>query len=58
MLRENGAKGNKLEKGYLAMLYRGKFSADNLRDELSVYVGERLGDEEGGVPDKTGFLKQ
>jgi len=40
-------------------LYRGRFSTDELRDELRSYVSENLG-EEGGVlvGDETGFLKQ
>jgi SRSO17 transposase len=40
-------------------LYRGRFSADEIRDKLREYVGEKLG-EEGGVlvVDETGFLKQ
>jgi len=40
-------------------LYRGRFSADNLRDHLREYVNEKLGDENGVlVVDDTGFLKQ
>ena len=40
-------------------LYRGKFSADNLRDELRVYVNSKIGEEDGVlVVDETGFLKQ
>ena len=40
-------------------LYRGRFSADNLRDELRSYVSENLGEEDGViVVDETGFLKQ
>jgi len=40
-------------------LYRGQFSADELRDELRGYVSEKLGDEDGVlVVDETGFLKQ
>jgi SRSO17 transposase len=40
-------------------LYRGRFSADKLRDHLRDYVEERLGDEDGVfVVDETGFLKQ
>jgi SRSO17 transposase len=40
-------------------LYRGKFSADNLRDHLRDYVNEKLGDENGVlVVDETRFLKQ
>ena len=40
-------------------LYRGQFSADELRGELRGYVSEKLGDEDGVlVVDETGFLKQ
>ena len=40
-------------------LYRGRFSADKLRDELRLYVGEKLGEPDGIlVMDDTGFLKQ
>jgi len=40
-------------------LYRGRFSADELRDNLREYVGEKLGEKEGIlVIDETGFLKQ
>ena len=40
-------------------LYRGRFEADGLRDELRHYVGDTIGDEDGTlVPDETGFLKQ
>ena len=40
-------------------LYRGRFSADSLRDELRGYANEKLGDEDGTlVVDETGFLKQ
>jgi SRSO17 transposase len=40
-------------------LYRGRFSADRLRDELRGYVNEKLGEEDGVlVVDETGFLKQ
>ena len=40
-------------------LYRGQFSAQNLRDCLRDYVNDKLGDEEGIlVVDETGFLKQ
>ena len=40
-------------------LYRGRFSADEMRDVLREYVGEELGEEEGiMVVDETGFLKQ
>ena len=40
-------------------LYRGRFKADGLRDELRNYVSENLGEEDGVlVIDETGFLKQ
>ena len=40
-------------------LYRGRFSADKLRDKLRDYTSENLGDEDGIlVVDETGFLKQ
>jgi len=40
-------------------LYRGRFSADELRDHLQMYVNEKLGDPNGVlVVDETGFLKQ
>ena len=40
-------------------LYRGRFSADKLRDQLQMYVNEKLGETEGVlVVDETGFLKQ
>src|SRR5215469_7727323 len=39
-------------------LYRGRFSADKLRDHLQAYVNEKLGDPDGVlVVDETGFLK-
>ena len=41
------------------LLYRGRFSTDELRDELREYVSENLGEENGVlVVDETGFLKQ
>ena len=40
-------------------LYRGKFSADKIRNVLREYIGEELGEENGVlVVDETGFLKQ
>jgi len=40
-------------------LYRGRFSADEMRDILREYVSEELGEKEGVlVVDETGFLKQ
>jgi len=40
-------------------LYRGEYKANELRDELRNYVGEKLGEEDGTlVVDDTGFIKQ
>ena len=40
-------------------LYRGRFSADKLRDHLQTYVNEKIGETDGVlVVDETGFLKQ
>jgi SRSO17 transposase len=40
-------------------LYRGRFSADKLRDELRRYVNDKLGEEDGVlIVDETGFLKK
>jgi SRSO17 transposase len=40
-------------------LYRGRFSADELRDKLRDYVCENLGEADGSlILDETGFLKQ
>ena len=40
-------------------LYRGRFSADKLKDHLQTYVNEKLGEPDGVlVVDETGFLKQ
>jgi len=40
-------------------IYRGRYSADGLRDELRGYVSENLGEDDGTmVVDETGFLKQ
>jgi len=40
-------------------LYRGRFSADELRDRLTEYTSDNLGEEDGTlVVDETGFLKQ
>ena len=40
-------------------LFRGRFSADSLRDVLRSYVSEKLGEPDGIlVVDETGFLKQ
>ena len=41
------------------LLYRARFSADELRDELRGYVSENIGEEDGVIVlDETGFLKQ
>jgi SRSO17 transposase len=40
-------------------IYRGKYKAEELRNELRNYVGKKLGEEDGVlVVDETGFLKQ
>jgi len=40
-------------------LYRGRFSAEALRNKLQVYVNEKIGDPDGVlVVDETVFLKQ
>ena len=40
-------------------LYRGRFSADKLKDHLQTYVNEKLGEPDGVlVVDETGFFKQ
>jgi SRSO17 transposase len=40
-------------------IYRGRYSANGLRDELRDYVKDELSEEDGVlVPDETGFLKQ
>ena len=40
-------------------IYRGRFSADEIRDITRDYIGEKLGEEDGVlVVDETGFLKQ
>jgi len=40
-------------------IYRGEYSADELRDELRGYVSEELGEEDGVlIVDDTGFIKQ
>jgi SRSO17 transposase len=40
-------------------IYRGRFSADEIRDITRDYAGEKLGEEDGIlVVDETGFLKQ
>ena len=40
-------------------IYRGRYEANSLRDELRNYISENLGEEEGIlVADETGFIKQ
>jgi SRSO17 transposase len=40
-------------------IYRGRFSADEIRDITREYIGEKLGEEDGVlVVDETGFLKR
>jgi SRSO17 transposase len=40
-------------------IYRGRYSADSLRDELRSYICENIGEADGTlVIDETGFLKQ
>ena len=40
-------------------IYRGEYKADRIRDELRLYVGEKIGEAEGVlVVDDTGFIKQ
>jgi len=40
-------------------IYRGRYRADGLKNELRAYVAEELGEEEGVlIADETGFLKQ
>jgi len=61
--RKNGwqmaeATGESTPYALQQFLYRGQFSADNLRDHLRNYVNEKLEDEDGIlVVDETGFLK-
>ena len=51
--------GNETPYSIQQFIYRGRYSADELRDELRDYVKENLGEEEGIlVIDETGFLKQ
>ena len=51
--------GNSTPYALQQFIYRGRYSADNLRNELRSYVGENLGEDEGIlVVDETGFLKQ
>jgi SRSO17 transposase len=62
--RKNGRQlaeypGNETPYAIQRFLYRGRFSADEIRDITRNYVGEKLGEEEGVlVVDETGFLKQ
>ena len=51
--------GEKTPYAMQQFVYRGNWSADNLRDELRGYVTESMGSEDGVlVVDETGFLKQ
>jgi SRSO17 transposase len=51
--------GEKTPYSIQQFLYRGRFSADAIRDITRDYVGEKLGEEDGVlVVDETGFLKQ
>jgi SRSO17 transposase len=51
--------GEKTPYAMQQFLYRGRFSADELRDEMRSYVSEKLGQPDGVlVMDDTGFLKQ
>lgn len=62
--RKNGwqmaeAAGDSTPYSIQQFLYRGRFSADSLRDECRSYVDDKLGDEDGTlVVDESGFLKQ
>jgi SRSO17 transposase len=51
--------GEKTPYSLQQFLYRGRFKADELRDELRKYVGEKLGSDDGViVMDDTGFIKK
>ena len=51
--------GEKTPYSIQQFIYRGKYSADGLRDDLRDYVAKNIGDEDGVcVLDETGFLKQ
>lgn len=51
--------GKKTPYAIQQFLYRGRWSADELRDVLRRYVSERIGEPDGVlVVDETGFLKQ
>ena len=51
--------GESTPYGIQQFIYRGRYRADGLRNELREYVAEELGDEDGVlVLDETGFLKQ
>ena len=62
--RKNGwqlaeARGDKTPYAIQQFLFRGRWSADELRDRLGGYVRERLGDEDATlIVDETGFLKK
>ena len=51
--------GEKTPYSLQQLLYRARFSADELRDGLREYVSENIGEEDGTIViDETGFLKQ
>ncbi len=60
--RKNGwqiaeAIGDKVPDSTQRLLYKAKWDADEVRDELQRIVVETLGEEEGiGIVDETGFL--
>jgi SRSO17 transposase len=62
--RKNGwqlaeARGDKTPYAIQQFLFRGRWSAGELRDSLQGYVREHLGDENGVlIVDETGFLKK
>jgi SRSO17 transposase len=62
--RKNGwqlaqVRGDKTPYAVQQFLFRGRWSADELRDCLQAYVRERLGDANGVlIVDETGFLKK
>ena len=62
--RKNGwqlaqARGDKTPYGIQQFLFRGRWSADELRGSLQEYVREHLGDDNGVlIVDETGFLKK
>jgi SRSO17 transposase len=51
--------GDKTPYAIQQFIYRGRYSADELRDGMVRYVSDKLGEEDGVlVVDETGFLKQ